>query len=84
MKLLIDMNLSPRWVEVLAEAGIEAVHWSMVGAKSAPDIEIMAFAVFCRCRQGAERQLSAGSSSVSRAMSIRRSRMSGSWAPAMA
>jgi len=44
MKLLVDMNLSPRWVEVLAKAGIEAVHWSTLGAKSAPDVEIMAFA----------------------------------------
>ena len=32
MKLLIDMNLSPTWVTAFAEAGIEAVHWSSVGA----------------------------------------------------
>src|SRR6218665_1296178 len=32
MKLLVDMNLSPRWVDVLADAGIEAAHWSAVGA----------------------------------------------------
>ena len=44
MKLLVDMNLSPRWVGVLAEAGIEAVHWSILGAKNAPDPEIMAYA----------------------------------------
>lgn len=44
MKLLIDMNLSPRWIETLADAGIEAVHWSTVGAKDAPDEAIMAFA----------------------------------------
>jgi predicted nuclease of predicted toxin-antitoxin system len=25
MRLLIDMNLSPRWVEAFNEAGIEAV-----------------------------------------------------------
>lgn len=31
MKLIVDMNLSPRWVEFLAGAGIEAVHWSMIG-----------------------------------------------------
>jgi uncharacterized protein (DUF433 family) len=30
MKLLIDMNLSPRWVEWLAEAGIVAVHWAVL------------------------------------------------------
>lgn len=44
MKLLVDMNLSPRWVKVLADAGIEAAHWSTLGANSAPDSEIMAYA----------------------------------------
>ncbi|MBK7955042.1 MAG: DUF5615 family PIN-like protein [Candidatus Accumulibacter sp.] len=44
MKLIIDMNLSPRWVGVLASVGIEAAHWSTVGAKNAPDSEIMAYA----------------------------------------
>ena len=44
MKVLIDMNLSPRWVGVLAGAGIDAVHWSTVGAMNAPDTQIMAYA----------------------------------------
>lgn len=44
MKLLIDMNLSPRWVNLLAVAGIEAAHWSTLGPVNAPDTEIMAFA----------------------------------------
>ena len=44
MKLLVDMNLSPRWVNLLADAGMEAAHWSMLGARNAPDTEIMAFA----------------------------------------
>ncbi len=44
VKLLVDMNLSPRWVGILVEAGIEAVHWSMLGAHNAPDSEIMAYA----------------------------------------
>src|SRR3546814_10666678 len=44
MKLLIDMNLSPRWIDWFAGVGIEAVHWSMVGANNAPDSEIMAYA----------------------------------------
>lgn len=44
MKILIDMNLPPRWVQVFAEAGWEAVHWSQVGAASASDREIMAWA----------------------------------------
>ena len=30
MKLLVDMNLSPRGVSVLADAGVEATHWSML------------------------------------------------------
>jgi predicted nuclease of predicted toxin-antitoxin system len=44
MKLLIDMNLSPRRVSVLVEAGFAAVHWSTLGRSNAPDTEIMAFA----------------------------------------
>jgi predicted nuclease of predicted toxin-antitoxin system len=44
MKLLIDVNLSPRWVEVLIEAGLEAHHWSALGPTNAPDSQIMAFA----------------------------------------
>jgi predicted nuclease of predicted toxin-antitoxin system len=44
MKLLLDMNLSPRWVELLNKAGFEAVHWSTIGPGSAPDVEIMTFA----------------------------------------
>ncbi len=44
MRVLVDMNLSPRWVSALATAGIEAEHWSDLGAASAPDVEIMAFA----------------------------------------
>ncbi len=28
MKLLIDMNLSPRWVDVLVNAGFDAAHWA--------------------------------------------------------
>jgi predicted nuclease of predicted toxin-antitoxin system len=37
MKLLVDMNLSPAWVRFLAEAGVDAVHWSQVGPGSAAD-----------------------------------------------
>ncbi|HYP68928.1 MAG TPA: DUF5615 family PIN-like protein [Thiobacillaceae bacterium] len=44
MKLLVDMNLSPRWIEMLAGEGIEAAHWSKFGANNAPDSEIMAYA----------------------------------------
>ncbi|RPI75559.1 MAG: hypothetical protein EHM45_14835 [Desulfobacteraceae bacterium] len=44
MKLLVDMNLSPRWIGLLSTAGIQAVHWSKVGKANAPDSEIMAYA----------------------------------------
>lgn len=45
MRFLIDMNLSPRWVEFLAAAGHDAVHWSTVGAPSAPDRELLDHAI---------------------------------------
>jgi predicted nuclease of predicted toxin-antitoxin system len=44
VKLLIDMNLSPLWVPFLSDAGFASVHWSSVGAHSAPDIEIIEYA----------------------------------------
>jgi predicted nuclease of predicted toxin-antitoxin system len=44
MRLLVDMNLTPRWVEFLASAGHEAVHWSSVGSISAKDAYICEFA----------------------------------------
>lgn len=43
------MNLAPRWVETLAAAGIQAWHWSAIGAVTAPDEEIMARAVAENC-----------------------------------
>ena len=44
MKLLVDMNLSPSWVDRLARHGFEAVHWSTIGAATAPDAEILTWA----------------------------------------
>lgn len=44
MKLLIDMNLSPAWVDVFSGAGMQASHWSSVGDFNAPDSEIMKLA----------------------------------------
>ena len=44
MKLLVDMNLSPRWISMLTDAGIEAAHWSTLGANNAPDSLIMSYA----------------------------------------
>lgn len=45
MKLLIDVNLSPQWVEVLGRHGWEAVHWSSVGDPRATDRTIMDWAL---------------------------------------
>jgi predicted nuclease of predicted toxin-antitoxin system len=44
VKLLVDMNLSPSWVDRLARQGFEAVHWSTIGAATAPDVEILTWA----------------------------------------
>lgn len=44
MKLLLDMNLSPRWIALLTTSGLEALHWSTVGKPNARDSEIMAWA----------------------------------------
>ncbi|SRR5581483_3868483 len=45
MNLLIDMNLSPRWVTYLAAAGFKAVHWSAVGPGDASDAELIRWAL---------------------------------------
>ena len=44
MKILIDMNLTPAWVEFFSANQIESVHWSSVGNPRAVDPEIMDFA----------------------------------------
>ena len=44
MKILIDMNLSPLWVQFLVEHGIDAIHWSTVGESTAPDSRILDYA----------------------------------------
>lgn len=44
MKLLLDMNLAPRWAQYLQSMGLEAVHWSQLGRPDATDQEIMAHA----------------------------------------
>lgn len=44
MKILLDMNLSPRWVTVLSEAGTTSDHWSALGSANAPDTTIMDYA----------------------------------------
>jgi predicted nuclease of predicted toxin-antitoxin system len=44
MKLLLDMNLSPLWVETLTDGGFEVVHWASVGSANALDSNIMQYA----------------------------------------
>jgi len=44
MKFLVDMNLTPDWVQYLSEAGLQAVHWSNVGENTALDTDIVAYA----------------------------------------
>jgi predicted nuclease of predicted toxin-antitoxin system len=44
MKVLVDMNLAPAWVECLRKAGWEAAHWSSLGDPRAPDADMMRFA----------------------------------------
>jgi hypothetical protein len=44
VKVLVDVNLSPAWVAVLAAHRIEAVHWTSVGDPRAADAELMCYA----------------------------------------
>jgi len=44
MRFLIDMNLSPGWVDYLTRAGHHAEHWSAIGPGDAPDDELLAYA----------------------------------------
>lgn len=44
MRVLIDMNLSPRWVDFLRDGGIETLYWSTIGNATARDAEIMKYA----------------------------------------
>jgi predicted nuclease of predicted toxin-antitoxin system len=44
MKFLIDMNLSPAWVELFVAAGFEAIHWLKIGPQDASDLELMTWA----------------------------------------
>lgn len=45
MNLVVDMNLAPRWVTVLEQAGFSATHWSNLVALDAPDSEILRYAL---------------------------------------
>ena len=40
MTILIDMNLTIRWIDYLCAAGHDAIHWASIGRISAPDQQI--------------------------------------------
>jgi len=44
MKIVLDINLSPAWIPLLEAEGYETIHWSKIGAITAPDTEIMEWA----------------------------------------
>ena len=44
MRILVDVNLSPTWVEALRGHGIDALHWREVGDLRARDAEIIRWA----------------------------------------
>jgi len=44
MKILVDMNLSPIWVQVLRDAGFEAIHWRDIGQHDASDLVVLGWA----------------------------------------
>ncbi len=44
MKFLVDMNLSPGWIDFLVSSGFQAVHWSSIGRGDEPDLDVMRWA----------------------------------------
>ena len=44
MRLLLDMNIPPRWVDDLQAAGHQALHWHAVGDPTASDAAILGYA----------------------------------------
>ncbi|MDE3058138.1 MAG: DUF5615 family PIN-like protein [Bacteroidota bacterium] len=44
LKILVDMNLSPVWVDFLAKNKFEAVHWSKIGDPKEKDSVILHYA----------------------------------------
>lgn len=44
MKIVLDMNIPPIWVQYLNDAGHDAIHWSNIGNIRAEDTEIMEWA----------------------------------------
>ena len=48
MKILIDMNLSPLWVDWFEKRSIKAIHWQGIGEVDAPDTVLFEYA----CQNG--------------------------------
>jgi predicted nuclease of predicted toxin-antitoxin system len=44
IRIVVDVSLSPAWVDVLAKHGWSTVHWSTVGDPRAKDHTLMAWA----------------------------------------
>jgi predicted nuclease of predicted toxin-antitoxin system len=44
MKAVVDVNFAPSLAGALRERGVDAVHWTAVGAATAADAEILAWA----------------------------------------
>jgi predicted nuclease of predicted toxin-antitoxin system len=44
MRIVIDMNLSPKWAGFLQQRGCDAAHWSEIGSPNASDNGILAYA----------------------------------------
>ena len=44
ISIVVDLNLSPDWVNELSKHGWASVHWSTIGDPKATDREIMAWA----------------------------------------
>ena len=71
IRVVIDMNLGPPWVDTLSRGGVDAVHWSTVGAMTAPDAVIFAWAaesdrIILTCDLDFPRILALGGASTTR------------------
>ena len=45
LQFLIDMNLSPEWIDVFNTHGLRSAHWSHIGDPAAEDHKIMEWAL---------------------------------------
>jgi predicted nuclease of predicted toxin-antitoxin system len=44
LKILIDVNLSPQWVDVFSRNSLESIHWAWIGDPRATDLVILKWA----------------------------------------